>query len=67
MADLKNLMLEELRKSSLIQTSSIDETEEFLDIPCPVSRDKQFRATHKLAEHISICIIANGHGNTESL
>ena len=31
MADLKNLMLEELRKSSLIQTSSIDETEEFLD------------------------------------
>ena len=31
MADLKNLMLEELRKSSLIQTSSIDETEELLD------------------------------------
>ena len=31
MADLKNLMLEELRKSTLIQTSSIDETEEFLD------------------------------------
>ncbi|MBR6093943.1 MAG: hypothetical protein IKP92_02835 [Lachnospiraceae bacterium] len=31
MADLKNLMREELRKSSLIQTSSIDETEELLD------------------------------------
>ena len=31
MADLKDLMREELRKSSLIQTSSIDETEELLD------------------------------------
>ena len=31
MADLKDLMREELRKSSLIQTSSNDETEELLD------------------------------------
>ena len=31
MADLRELMLEELKKSTVIQTSSIDETEELLD------------------------------------
>lgn len=31
MADLKKVMLEEIRKSSFIQTSSISETEEYID------------------------------------
>ena len=31
MADLRSLMLEELRKSSVVQTTSVDETEELLD------------------------------------
>lgn len=35
MADLKKVMLEEIRKSSFIQTSSINETEEYIDTGLP--------------------------------
>lgn len=35
MADLKKVILEEIRKSSFIQTSSINETEEYIDTGLP--------------------------------
>jgi len=39
MADLKKVMLDEIRKSSYIQTSSISETEEYIDTGLPKTEE----------------------------
>lgn len=39
MADMKKVMLEEIRKSSYIQTSSISETEEYIDTGLPKTEE----------------------------